>query len=120
MAEASKIRLVRCPKCGNVLPELPGYSVYACGGCDAVLIGKRVSGFYHYCLYILIFFAWLRNRRGIEENLLYFLKLSLRRFVLFCFDRSLQFVVKFCFCLLFFLWFLTKQTSQLGYCVSLR
>ncbi|XP_044477225.1 protein ENHANCED DISEASE RESISTANCE 4-like isoform X2 [Mangifera indica] len=41
MAEASKIRLVRCPKCGNVLPELPGYSVYACGGCDAVLIAKK-------------------------------------------------------------------------------
>jgi DNA-directed RNA polymerase subunit RPC12/RpoP len=40
MAEGSaKVRLVRCPKCGNLLPELPDYSVYQCGGCGAVLRG---------------------------------------------------------------------------------
>ncbi|CAK9143195.1 unnamed protein product [Ilex paraguariensis] len=37
MAEASKFRLVRCPKCENLPPELPDISVYQCGGCGAVL-----------------------------------------------------------------------------------
>lgn len=40
MAEGSKVRLVRCPKCENLLPELPDYPVYQCGGCGAVLRGK--------------------------------------------------------------------------------
>ncbi|XP_057980029.1 protein ENHANCED DISEASE RESISTANCE 4-like [Malania oleifera] len=39
MAEG-KVRLVRCPKCERVLPELPDYSVYQCGGCGAVLRAK--------------------------------------------------------------------------------
>ncbi|XP_052170565.1 protein ENHANCED DISEASE RESISTANCE 4 [Diospyros lotus] len=37
MAESAKVRLVRCPKCENLLPEVADYSVYQCGGCDAVL-----------------------------------------------------------------------------------
>ncbi|KAH9626681.1 hypothetical protein KSS87_021582 [Heliosperma pusillum] len=41
MAETSKVRLVRCPKCENLLPELPDYSVYQCGGCGAVLRAKK-------------------------------------------------------------------------------
>ncbi|TKY64048.1 Extra-large guanine nucleotide-binding protein 1 [Spatholobus suberectus] len=40
MEDSAKLRLVRCPKCQNVLPELANYSVYQCGGCDAVLRGK--------------------------------------------------------------------------------
>ncbi|KAE8699798.1 Detected protein of unknown function [Hibiscus syriacus] len=40
MAESSKVRLVRCPKCENLLPELADYSVYQCGGCGAVLRAK--------------------------------------------------------------------------------
>uniref|UniRef100_A0A803M4W5 Zinc-ribbon domain-containing protein n=2 Tax=Chenopodium quinoa TaxID=63459 RepID=A0A803M4W5_CHEQI len=39
--EPSKLRLVRCPKCENLLPELPDYSVYQCGGCGAVLRAKK-------------------------------------------------------------------------------
>lgn len=39
--ESSKLRLVRCPKCENLLPELPDYSVYQCGGCGAVLRAKK-------------------------------------------------------------------------------
>ncbi|KAJ0427598.1 putative zinc-ribbon domain, plant, protein enhanced disease resistance 4 [Helianthus annuus] len=39
--EGSAVRLVRCPKCENLLPELPEYSVYQCGGCGAVLRGKQ-------------------------------------------------------------------------------
>ncbi|KAK7258534.1 hypothetical protein RIF29_24114 [Crotalaria pallida] len=35
-----KVRLVRCPKCENLLPELADYSVYQCGGCGAVLRAK--------------------------------------------------------------------------------
>nr|XP_023904797.1 protein ENHANCED DISEASE RESISTANCE 4-like isoform X2 [Quercus suber] len=42
MAEiTAKLRLVRCPKCENVLPELADYSVYQCGGCGAVLGAKK-------------------------------------------------------------------------------
>ncbi|XP_044502945.1 protein ENHANCED DISEASE RESISTANCE 4-like isoform X2 [Mangifera indica] len=40
MTESSKVRLVRCPKCENLLPELEDYSVYQCGGCGAVLRAK--------------------------------------------------------------------------------
>ncbi|KAL5859571.1 hypothetical protein ACOSQ4_000867 [Xanthoceras sorbifolium] len=37
MTESTKVRLVRCPKCENLLPELADYCVYQCGGCGAVL-----------------------------------------------------------------------------------
>ncbi|PSS09363.1 Extra-large guanine nucleotide-binding protein like [Actinidia chinensis var. chinensis] len=37
----SKVRLVRCPKCKNLLPELPHFSVYQCGGCGTVLRAKK-------------------------------------------------------------------------------
>lgn len=33
----AKVRLVRCPKCENLLPEVTEYAVYQCGGCGAVL-----------------------------------------------------------------------------------
>ncbi|XP_076957500.1 uncharacterized protein LOC143632999 [Bidens hawaiensis] len=39
--EGQPLRLVRCPKCENVLPELVEYSVYQCGGCGAVLRGTQ-------------------------------------------------------------------------------
>nr|XP_043607211.1 uncharacterized protein LOC122579163 [Erigeron canadensis] len=39
--EGTKVRLVRCPKCENLLPELTEYAVYQCGGCGAVLRGKQ-------------------------------------------------------------------------------
>ncbi|KAL5538491.1 hypothetical protein UlMin_044405 [Ulmus minor] len=38
---ATKIRLVRCPKCRLVLPELPEFNVYKCGGCGTTLQAKR-------------------------------------------------------------------------------
>ncbi|GLT84728.1 hypothetical protein SLE2022_029440 [Rubroshorea leprosula] len=41
MAESTTVRLVRCPKCENLLPELADYSVYQCGGCGAVLRAKN-------------------------------------------------------------------------------
>ncbi|KAK7275337.1 hypothetical protein RIF29_16450 [Crotalaria pallida] len=41
MEESGKVRLVRCPKCQNLLPELADYSVYECGGCGAVLKAKH-------------------------------------------------------------------------------
>lgn len=37
----TKIRLVRCPKCKKVLPELPNFNVYKCGGCGATLQAKH-------------------------------------------------------------------------------
>ncbi|KAF8380095.1 hypothetical protein HHK36_027565 [Tetracentron sinense] len=41
MAEGAKVRVVRCPKCDNLLPELPDYPLYQCGGCGAVLRAKN-------------------------------------------------------------------------------
>ncbi|CAA0838804.1 Protein of unknown function (DUF3133 [Striga hermonthica] len=41
MADEAKVRLVRCPKCENLLPELPDFSLYQCGGCGAVLKAKH-------------------------------------------------------------------------------
>ncbi|KAL2536354.1 uncharacterized protein Fot_17745 [Forsythia ovata] len=41
MYEPAKVRLVRCPKCQNLLPEVTDYSVYQCGGCGAVLQAKN-------------------------------------------------------------------------------
>lgn len=40
MSDPAGVRLVRCPKCENLLPEIEGYSVYQCGGCGAVLRAK--------------------------------------------------------------------------------
>ncbi|EYU20134.1 hypothetical protein ABFS82_06G055800 [Erythranthe guttata] len=37
---STKIRLVRCPKCRQILPELPGVSLYKCGVCDTILQAK--------------------------------------------------------------------------------
>ncbi|KAL1367054.1 hypothetical protein HN51_021111 [Arachis hypogaea] len=45
MEDSSKMRLVRCPKCQNLLPELADYSVYQCGGCGAVLRAKHNKGY---------------------------------------------------------------------------
>ncbi|CAI0469925.1 unnamed protein product [Linum tenue] len=41
MSEPANVRLVRCPKCENLLPELVNYAVYRCGGCGAVLRAKN-------------------------------------------------------------------------------
>ena len=43
MIESGKVRLVRCPKCKHILPELPDADVYACGSCGAVLQGTVSS-----------------------------------------------------------------------------
>ncbi|MCL7051943.1 hypothetical protein MKW94_006195 [Papaver nudicaule] len=40
-SNSSKLRLVRCPKCENLLPELQNVPVYQCGGCGAVLQAKK-------------------------------------------------------------------------------
>jgi hypothetical protein len=39
MTEGAEVRLVRCPKCENLLQEPADFSVYQCGGCGAVLRG---------------------------------------------------------------------------------
>ncbi|KAK1376644.1 Protein ENHANCED DISEASE RESISTANCE like [Heracleum sosnowskyi] len=41
MSEAGKVRLVRCPKCQNLLTELPAYSVYQCGACATLLTARE-------------------------------------------------------------------------------
>nr|CAB3449522.1 unnamed protein product [Digitaria exilis] len=38
-----QIRVVRCPKCDKLLPELTNYSVYVCGGCGATLQAKNTA-----------------------------------------------------------------------------
>ncbi|KAI3470977.1 hypothetical protein Pfo_027640 [Paulownia fortunei] len=35
-----KVRLVRCPRCGQVLAELPDVTLYKCGGCGTILQAK--------------------------------------------------------------------------------
>ncbi|XAR66046.1 hypothetical protein NMG60_11012095 [Bertholletia excelsa] len=37
----SKLRLVKCPRCRKVLPEVANVPVYRCGGCDVVLQAKK-------------------------------------------------------------------------------
>lgn len=39
--ERAKIRVVRCPKCDKLLPELADFTVYRCGGCNATLQAKK-------------------------------------------------------------------------------
>ncbi|WOG90529.1 hypothetical protein DCAR_0209773 [Daucus carota subsp. sativus] len=40
-SEAAQVRLVRCPKCENLLTELPDYSVYQCGACGTILRARE-------------------------------------------------------------------------------
>ncbi|CAH9123681.1 unnamed protein product [Cuscuta epithymum] len=44
MSEPPKVRLVRCPNCENLLPEVTDFSVYQCGGCGAILRAKNENG----------------------------------------------------------------------------
>lgn len=37
--EASRWRIVKCPRCRGLLPESPGLRLYKCGGCGTVLQG---------------------------------------------------------------------------------
>ncbi|CAL9769265.1 unnamed protein product [Musa acuminata subsp. burmannicoides] len=37
----AKVRVVRCPKCEKLLPELANFSVYRCGGCGATLQARK-------------------------------------------------------------------------------
>ncbi|WOL08291.1 hypothetical protein Cni_G17044 [Canna indica] len=37
----AKVRVVRCPKCEKLLPELANFLVYRCGGCGATLQAKK-------------------------------------------------------------------------------
>ncbi|XVE86021.1 hypothetical protein DITRI_Ditri18aG0002800 [Diplodiscus trichospermus] len=39
-----KVRLVRCPNCRLVLPEVANVPVYKCGGCETILVAKNRKG----------------------------------------------------------------------------
>ncbi|KAK1275570.1 hypothetical protein QJS04_geneDACA011102 [Acorus gramineus] len=41
MADGAKVRVVRCPKCEKLLPELADFTLYRCGGCDTTLQAKK-------------------------------------------------------------------------------
>jgi DNA-directed RNA polymerase subunit RPC12/RpoP len=43
--QQQQIRVVRCPRCDKLLPELTNYSVYVCGGCGATLQGLALLPF---------------------------------------------------------------------------
>lgn len=45
MAEEKNVRLVRCPKCDNLQPELKAFSANRCGGCGVALRGN--AHFFH-------------------------------------------------------------------------
>ena len=38
----TKVRLVQCPKCRQVLPELADFPLYKCGGCGTILQGNNL------------------------------------------------------------------------------
>lgn len=59
MAEASKVRLVRCPKCENLLPELPDFSIYKCGGCGTILKGTTPIACIRVCIYFGCFCEYI-------------------------------------------------------------
>lgn len=63
MSETAKVRLVRCPKCANLLPEVTDFSVYQCGGCGVVLRGNSLCA--SLCVYFprvyIMMFMLLRN-----------------------------------------------------------
>jgi len=40
MADSTKVRLVRCPKCENLLSEPEDSPFFQCGGCFTVLRGN--------------------------------------------------------------------------------
>ncbi|CAB4308238.1 unnamed protein product [Prunus armeniaca] len=42
-ALTTKVRLVRCPQCRQLLPELPDFQVYRCGGCGATLKARGLD-----------------------------------------------------------------------------
>jgi DNA-directed RNA polymerase subunit RPC12/RpoP len=55
--QQQQIRVVRCPKCDKLLPELPNYSVYVCGGCGATLQGWCISHLFSICNHYLPYFS---------------------------------------------------------------
>ena len=59
MADRSNVRLVRCPKCENLLQEFPDFSVYQCGGCGTVLRGKLAFPLYLFSNFNKVFFFFL-------------------------------------------------------------
>ncbi|KAK4777217.1 hypothetical protein SAY86_005905 [Trapa natans] len=44
---ATKVRLVKCPKCSKLLPEPAGVPIYSCGGCGTILQAKLGPGDAH-------------------------------------------------------------------------
>ncbi|KAI5647152.1 hypothetical protein M9H77_33157 [Catharanthus roseus] len=44
MSPPANVRLLRCPKCENLLPELTDYTVYQCAACDTVLRAMGRNG----------------------------------------------------------------------------
>lgn len=49
----AKVRVVKCPKCEKLLPELPNFTVYKCGGCNATL--QAQGSFFLFNLLVFIF-----------------------------------------------------------------
>nr|CAD1824065.1 unnamed protein product [Ananas comosus var. bracteatus] len=37
----ARVRVVRCPNCDKLLPEIPNLALYRCGGCNAALQAKK-------------------------------------------------------------------------------
>lgn len=75
MSEQAKVRLVRCPKCENLLPELNDYSVYQCGGCGAVLKGN---------IFLMFLFSFSGVFSSFQENLQKDWALACASLFLFC------------------------------------
>lgn len=47
----ARVRVVRCPNCDKLLPEIPNLALYRCGGCNAALQGTNLaSGLVKSCI----------------------------------------------------------------------
>jgi DNA-directed RNA polymerase subunit RPC12/RpoP len=53
----TKIRIVKCPKCRNLLPEPQGYDVYKCGGCGTDLKGEKSILIFVYTIVLSKFYS---------------------------------------------------------------
>lgn len=56
-----KLRIVKCPKCRQLLQEPQGYDVYKCGGCGTDLQGE-ISILTFYTFQILLCCKAMQNQ----------------------------------------------------------
>jgi len=66
----TKIRIVKCPKCRQLLPEPQGYSVYKCGGCGTDLQGEKYNFIFVYHCTLQFYSVSKLCRKNKRKNLM--------------------------------------------------